>query len=55
MNKSDVQVMIDELKGDWQWLMPEDLDNQIPSDDPAQRVRQLAWQAQKEERRITNS
>jgi hypothetical protein len=33
--------------------LPEDLDNQTLSNDPAQRVRQLDWQAQKSEERQT--
>ncbi len=33
--------------------VPEDLDNQELSSDPAQRVRQLDWQAQKVEERET--
>ena len=32
-------------------LVPGDLDNQTLSKDPAQRVRQLDWQAQKDEER----
>jgi len=35
-------------------LLPEDLDNQTLSNDPAQRVRQLDWQAQKNEERQTS-
>lgn len=35
--------------------VPEDLDNQKLSDDPAQRVRQLDYQAQKSEERQTLS
>jgi hypothetical protein len=34
-------------------VVPEDLDNQILSSDPAQRVRQLDQQAQKSEERQT--
>ena len=33
--------------------MPEDLEAQILSKDPAQRVRQLAYQAQKDEERLS--
>ena len=36
-------------------VAPGDLDNQTLSKDPAQRVRQLDWQAQQSERRQTNS
>jgi hypothetical protein len=36
-------------------VVPEDLDNQILSNDPAQRVRQLDHQAQKSEERQTLS
>jgi hypothetical protein len=36
-------------------VVPEDLDNQILSSDPAQRVRQLDQQAQKSEERQTLS
>ena len=32
-------------------VVPQDLDNQTLSDDPAERVRQLDWQAQKSEER----
>ena len=32
-------------------VIPQDLDNQTLSNDPAQRVRQLDWQAQKSEER----
>jgi hypothetical protein len=32
-------------------LVPGDLDNQTLSKDPSQRVRQLDWQAQKDEER----
>lgn len=35
--------------------IPEDLDNQTLSKDPAQRVRQLDWQAQKNEQRQSGS
>jgi hypothetical protein len=36
-------------------VVPEDLDNQILSSDPAQRARQLDYQAQKSEERQTLS
>ena len=35
--------------------VPEDLSNQELSDDPAERVKQLDYQAQQSERRQTNS
>ncbi len=44
----DVAAMIRELKPN-PVIMPLDLDNQILSDDPFERERQLAWRAQKKE------
>jgi len=34
-------------------VVPEDLNNQVLSQDPEQRVRQLDWQAQQDEERET--
>lgn len=47
--------MIDDLKRAPQGPIEEDLDNQILSNDPAEVVRQLNWQAQKNEQRISGS
>jgi hypothetical protein len=52
MNKPDIKAMIDELKAHKQPALETDLNNQTPASDPAERLRQLDWQAQKEEERI---
>ena len=52
MNKPNIKAMIDELKAHKQPALETDLNNQAPSSDPAERLRQLDWQAQKDEERI---
>ena len=52
--KCSVQEMIDELQPK-PAVVPEDLDNQILSADPLQRLRQLDQQAQEDEERISRS
>ena len=56
--KKHIRAMIDDLrkqtpskKAKTNPVIPEDLDNQTLSQDPAQRVRQLDYQAQKSEER----
>ena len=51
--KKYIRDMIDDLKREKkpQPSVPQDLDNQVLSGDPAQRVRQLDYQAQKSEER----
>ena len=49
--KKYIREMLDELRRKKTPPVPEDLDNQKLSDDPAQRVRQLDYQAQKSEER----
>ncbi len=46
---------IREILDDMKKPVPSDLDNQILSDDPAERVRQLDQQAQKSEERQKSS
>lgn len=50
--KPDVQGLVAELKAHVTAPIPEDLNNQILSDDPLQRTRQLEWQAQRDEQRL---
>jgi hypothetical protein len=50
--KCTVQKMIDELQSK-PVVVPEDLNNQILSKDPLQRLRQLDQQAQEDEERIS--
>lgn len=52
--KGSIQKMIDELQSK-PVVVPEDLDNQILSNDPLQRLRQLDQQAQEAEERISQS
>lgn len=52
--KGSIQKMIDELQPK-PVVVPEDLDNQILSNDPLQRLRQLDQQAQEAEERISQS
>ena len=52
--KCTVQKMIDELQSK-PVVVPEDLDNQILSNDPVERLRQLDQQAQEAEERISRS
>ena len=55
--KSHIRAMLDDLmspkKEPLPCVVPEDLDNQILSDDPLQKVRQLDEQAQLNEERET--
>jgi hypothetical protein len=50
--KRTIQAMIDELAPKPKPPLPTDLDNQILSQDPLERLRQLDQQAQKDEERI---
>jgi hypothetical protein len=53
--KKYIRAILDDLKKPSKppAPVPEDLDNQTLSNDPAQRVRQLDYQAQKSEERQT--
>lgn len=53
--KRTIQAMIDELAPKPKPPLPADLDNQILSRDPLQRLRQLDQQAQEDEERIARS
>ncbi len=53
--KRTIQAMIDELAPKLKPPLPTDLDNQILSQDPLERLRQLDQQAQKDEERIARS
>jgi hypothetical protein len=53
--KRTIQAMIDELTPKPKAPLPTDLDNQILSRDPLQRLRQLDQQAQEDEERIAGS
>jgi hypothetical protein len=57
--KKHIRAILDDLKNPSKvqppTRIPEDLDNQTLSNDPAQRVRQLDYQAQKSEERQTSS
>ena len=53
-SKRPVQKMINELRPK-PAAVPEDLDNQVLSNDPLQRLRQLDQQAQEAEERISRS
>jgi hypothetical protein len=57
--KKHIRAILDDLKKPSKRQppapVPEDLDNQTLSNDPAQRVRQLDYQAQKSEERQTSS
>lgn len=56
--KKHIRAILDDLKKPSKVQpapAPEDLDNQTFSNDPAQRVRQLDYQAQKSEERQTSS
>jgi hypothetical protein len=55
--KKHIRAILDDLKKPPKppAPVPEDLDNQTLSDDPAQRVRQLDYQAQKSEERQKSS
>ena len=53
MKKPDIKAMIDELKPAPLQPVEEDLNNQILSDDPVGRLRQLDWQAQQDEQRMS--
>lgn len=50
--KPDVQGLVAELQAHVVAPISEDLNNQILSDDPLQRTRQLEWQAQLDEQRL---
>ena len=51
--KQYIRDLLDDLKPKKQPPAPQDLDNQELSKDPEQRVRQLDYQAQKDEERET--
>ena len=57
--KKHIRAILDDLKKPSKVQppapVPEDLDNQTLSNDPAQRVRQLDYQSQKSEERQTSS
>lgn len=57
--KKYVRAVLDDLKPKAKKkdnpVMPQDLENQVLSKDPQQRVRQLDYQAQKDEERETLS
>lgn len=52
--KKYIREMLDDLRRKKNPVAPEDLDNQELSKDPAQRVRQLDYQAQKSQERQTS-
>lgn len=52
--KTYIREILNDLKKP-ERAVPSDLDNQIPSDDPAERVRQLDQQAHKSEERQSSS
>jgi hypothetical protein len=52
--KTYIREILDDLKKP-EPAVPTDLDNQILSDDPAERVRQLDQQAQKNEERESSN
>jgi hypothetical protein len=55
--KKYVRAVLDDLKAKTKkkenQVMPEDLENQTLSKDPQQKVRQLDYQAQKDEERLS--
>lgn len=55
--KKYVRAVLDDLKSKTKKkdipVVPQDLENQVLSQDPAQKVRQLDYQAQKDEERQT--
>lgn len=55
--KKYVRAVLDDLKSKTNKkdipVVPQDLENQVLSQDPAQKVRQLDYQAQKDEERQT--
>ena len=57
--KKHIREILDDLNREKQAeappVVPGDLENQALSQDPAERVRQLDFQAQQDERRETNS
>ncbi len=53
--KKLIRQILDDLNKKPKPPVPQDLDNQILSKNPEQRVKQLDWQAQENEERETSS
>jgi hypothetical protein len=51
--KQTIQSVLGKMFPKPQPPMPYDLNNQKLSDDPLERIRQLEWQAQKDEQRLS--